>query len=303
MLSLKIGFVHALALLALSCAQETNDQRKSVGREADVLSRTACQNLRITNGRNSLDHKLNGVVELDIREGRKLHHCTGTFIRSDTILTAAHCFDGLRAAVVEVRLEGKTLAAESYKVNRLYASQSITKKTNNDSAIIHLASNQKVNTIPICDFDPTVSKKALIVGFGGSSNLEHIGHGIKREGVTSIAAINNSGYITSFGQADTTTGSGLDASTSKGDSGGPLLVEDSNNELCIMATTQSGEVIDNNKKIDEAVYTNLRFKDAADFLKQNGIEYNEPRVSYENSSSSRNLLQEGAGRSSDIECN
>ena len=258
MQSFKKVFVCGLALVALSCDQDPSNFRKNRVSEADVLSRE-CDNLKITNGRDSTDSRLNGVVNLSVLGSGGKSFCTGTFIRPDTILTAAHCFEGINASRVDVKLAGRTIRAASHKVNSLYTSFQKTdiSKINNDLALIYLSTAQKVNTIPVCNFTPPVSTDAIIVGYGYTSNLENTGSGKKKEGFIKIAEIAQDGPVSSYGQAETTTGDGSNASTAQGDSGGPLLVEDENKELCIFATTQSGQVVG---KVDFAIYTNLRYR-------------------------------------------
>ena len=107
MQSFKKVFVCGLALVALSCDQDPSKFRKNRVSDADVLSRE-CNSLKITNGRDSNDSRLNGVIELSILGMGGKSSCSGTFIRPDTILTAAHCFEGITAPRINVKLPDRT---------------------------------------------------------------------------------------------------------------------------------------------------------------------------------------------------
>ncbi len=106
---------------------------------------------------------------------------------------------------------------------------------------------------------------AVIVGMGltHATNMTNWDKQI-RKGYIQIDNINEgNGTIINLGQVETTTADGTKAGTSAGDSGGPLLITQDNNNYCVMAITRSGYVKDNT---NVSIYENLKFEKNLDFV-------------------------------------
>ena len=121
-----------------SCAEDAIRQSKRPQDSADVFS-GRCRSA-FTNGRPSQRTALNGIVDLEIKTSRTTGFCTGTFITPDTILTAAHCFEGASGAQVIVKFSGKSITTSNFRVNEtFFNSNNFDKQVSNDSALVFLS--------------------------------------------------------------------------------------------------------------------------------------------------------------------
>lgn len=274
-----------LAAITTFCAKSEDFRRRQEYDTADLMAKK-CGKTYIANGKETNAVQLLPVVEINI--GQAL--CTGTFISQDTILTAAHCFKGAR-----------NLATIKYGSHRLIANDIILDpdyehNVENDLALIRLGNKQQVDTIPLCDFSLKKDDKAMIVGYGSQRSDALQGPFVKRVGYTQISAIKG-GIVETQGQSTTTDGSGKNASTAEGDSGGPLLVEDSNKNLCVGAVTSRGVPVDG---VDYAYYTNLKASAAESFLEANGLSYGASRT-VDNDPSTNEVVLGGGNKQSQID--
>ena len=136
-----------------------------------------------------------------------------------------------------------------------------------DLAILIFPSPTGRVTYPICDFQPKVGTDALLVGYGKTyaerpSNEEHYQY----KGYAEINEINDQvGQMRSAGQIAYTTGDGSNAASARGDSGGPMFVNRSQNEICIIGTVSMGSV---QNGLKHSLYENIVHPENRAFLQQ-----------------------------------
>ena len=280
-----LKFVRLISLincfLIFSCNSETPQTRRPRGNANAGASENSnnCSQFNITNGKKTSDAKYNGIARLTMKmrdnQGPFTAYCTGTFIRQNLIITAAHCFIGGEVERVEISYTGGTAVASRILINELFEQSQDLEAVANDLAFLFVSEKQNVNTIPLCSKEPQIGEQATIAGFGKTDNLKPSEIGILREGFTKIAALDPTSAVETHGQVDTTTADGTNASTGEGDSGGPLLLKDSSGKFCVSATTHGGQPLAN---MDIAYYTYLKSSAAAAFLKRASVTYDETRA-------------------------
>ena len=159
--------------------------------------------------------------------------CSGTLISSQLILTAAHCFQGIKGAFfVEVGAttlgSGKKIGIDSFWVSPRYNKASIV----NDVAVGHLLIPHELSVYPRLDNSATTGSstkaKATILGWGSDQNGEITGD--LRKTTVSFQSVS---ALRSYGRGfNTKTNLAAGTYISKeriytaachGDSGGPLI--------------------------------------------------------------------------------
>lgn len=159
--------------------------------------------------------------------------CSGTLISSQLILTAAHCFQGIKGAFfVEVGATtlgtGKKIGVDAYWVSPRYNRSSIV----NDVAVGHLLIPHQLSIYPKLDTSATTGSstkaKATILGWGSDQNGEITGD--LRKTTVSFQSVS---ALRSYGRGfNTKTNLAAGTYISKeriytaachGDSGGPLI--------------------------------------------------------------------------------
>ena len=260
-----------------SCSQEVTESKKQAQKQTNAAADT-CGSLQITNGRKTKDEKYNAVAHLTIYDANeKKAFCTGTFIRQDLVLTAAHCFAGGNPSKVEITHTGGSTLGSNVKINELFFTKTPDTEGPYDLAVIKVSAAQNINSIPVCGFEPAIKDDGIILGYGRTANKGDFTYGDLREGFTEIAKLSN-GVLQTYGSLTTTSGDGSFASTAYGDSGGPFLMTDNEGGLCIMALTHAGfEISHASGGVDNAHFTYLRSSIALDFFTKAGIQFNEKR--------------------------
>ena len=111
-------------------------------------------------------------------------HCTATLIGSRTLLTAAHCVDGVNPAAMKFGI-GPSLSnleaiidVASVSPHPDYHAQTIS----NDIATIELSSDAPVAPMPVANSltEENVGDDFLFVGYGLSNGFQGVGAGTKR---------------------------------------------------------------------------------------------------------------------------
>lgn len=162
--------------------------------------------------------------------------CTGTVIAKRTVVTAAHCVEGVRASRIAFVLGASAFQPEALvRVTQLvphprYDSARIA----NDIAVAVLAEDAPVTPIPINTqgLDASwVGRSLLHVGYGVSNGRTGAGSGTKRSVTMPISAVGG----TQFAYGDRTR------NTCFGDSGGPALLEGAGGSASVVGVTSYGD--------------------------------------------------------------
>ena len=239
------------------------------------------------------------VVMLEKDDG---HFCTGTYVGPNTILTASHC--------VEKKLfkESGVIKLDVFHTYKIKGTSVNIKATilhhGSDLAII-ITKDKNKNFLPVSFEKLTQNQPVIMVGYGQDCVYEHTfsnGAGVKRVGYNKINVLSEINKTQSFnvketvvikrvhdlglewgtiwihGQADykpfAVCSNSFDASTSFGDSGGPLIIEQSdvkgvvgvsyrflqclNGKLSQLSTyTKSGDEVNKERNLNDE-YNDIR---------------------------------------------
>jgi hypothetical protein len=181
-----------------------------------VFSTTACNkkstvsDAQIANGLDA-EGEYPEVVKLKLNNGQGM--CTGTFVSSNTLITAAHC---VKSGVVEYN---------GVKAIDLIYDHTYTELHDKDFAVVIFPEGTAPATAQIITKAPKEGDEFVIVGYGNNDNIRETGAGKKRKGSNKISSITND-MIIFYGSAATQgTATGENATSGKGDSGGPLFID------------------------------------------------------------------------------
>ena len=201
--------------------------------------------LKVTNGREVPEGIYRQVVQLSDGSGG---WCTGTFIRDDTVLTAAHCTtfgkwvdgddSGQVAGQIEIvqvidrtRYTTKTLAVSTaiYRHPQwagAYARQNVNPY---DLALIIFPAGTSLSNAVIASTPAAVGDPFTLIGFGlnyvpaPGDEVDLSSAGIKRVGTNKVSTVRD-GFIGFMGTSMTSSGDGTCAIAASGDSGAPLFI-------------------------------------------------------------------------------
>lgn len=197
-----------------------------------ACSQEQASKIQVVNGVITNDYP--AIVKMSIAKGGSNFMCTGTFIRHDLLLTAAHCVKGASYVNVNGKRSLKIFANKKYNDNSY-------DWVSYDQALVKFPQNTSFETLSLSKEPLENNDELLMVGYGlndyeyNSYNRTWIpsnksSSGVKREG-TNVYKINSDldsqGVIRFAGRAQNTngrSGDGSNVSLGQGDSGGPLIV-------------------------------------------------------------------------------
>jgi V8-like Glu-specific endopeptidase len=187
---------------------------------------------------------------------RLLSLCTGTFIGHNALLTASHCVteSGKRMRYVKGTSFAADFDAATAYANGVAPLQVLNPSkvggefvkagdTETDLALLVFPDHTAPATLPLATRRPSSGDAVTLVGFGRATQADNGGRAeaiYKRIGDNTYHATKEleeelPGLITLFGPGDQATGGKHKSLTGEGDSGGPLLLDDT-----VVGVTSSG---------------------------------------------------------------
>ena len=165
----------------------------------------------VTDGVEISTSEFPSVVRLDLGDAL----CTGTFISSTTVITAAHCLESRNVVFFNRIPSSKLVKNSAYSRNSL----------SDDIGIAIFPQGTAPDQTNLLGRSPKPGESATIVGYGNSFyntpfDEKGVGAGIRRKGLNTVHRLN--GEIVSLKANPTAESRSICGS---GDSGGPLLIE------------------------------------------------------------------------------
>lgn len=198
----------------------------------------ATTDIKVANGTVIPETSFPSVVLLYDQKGSI---CTGTFVTEEIVLTAAHCTmsgdvdaEGnvdLTLGIIEVEdmSAGKAkLVAKSTKIVRNTAWDKAGRAVNRyDLGLVYFPAGTAKALSKISSSPARRGDDFTIVGYGLNQTndlSDGSSAGTKRAGDNTVSSVSG-GFIQFYGATKTSTGDGSNASSSSGDSGGPLFID------------------------------------------------------------------------------
>ncbi len=165
------------------------------------------------------------IVGLIMVNGTKQELCTGTLLDDQTVLTAAHCLDDAPTKVFVIFDSNvKKASTEKIRPGDRFVQHPNWKKTatvgSGDLALIHFSGGMVEGYEPVhlanSRLKLATGMEVLLVGFGVTNGVRHLGAGLLRETKSTIVGMTAAHGIVTDGRT---------SSVCFGDSGGPGFVE------------------------------------------------------------------------------
>ena len=177
--------------------------------------------LKLVNGQKLAANDWPQVLALKANSALNPNYCSSVLVASRQLLTAAHCVIANTAA--ELEIIGTPAQVVSISLNDNFSFQDNRGVNGSDLALLTL--DRSLSIEPASFYQGEISKgiSVEVVGFGLSGNLQPTSAGTKRIGRNTLVSVGATlGFV---GASATTTATGDNVSTAKGDSGGPLFIE------------------------------------------------------------------------------
>ena len=234
---------------------ETARSRKNTFNKKFIVNGVACSNAGTS-----------PVIKI-LNQGSQ--HCTGTLIKSDVVITAAHCVEDINCAnklSVENADGSQNIAVASCKAHSGYGSSNSTPQKN-DVSLLFLASSfegitpAKINTI---DTTAEADDLAAFAGYG----VDEDDNDILKATFNYISSVKTEVISTFYTRGDTNRGT-----TCSGDSGGPLFIF-KGGEWKTQGTLSDGSAFDcalpgTSPSTDTSNWANLTSTSNQNFIKNN----------------------------------
>jgi secreted trypsin-like serine protease len=214
----------------------------------------ACTTLRIAGGQECSEPPPAVAIVAS-----KTGYCSGTFITSRDVLTAAHCIpaSGQEMAVVISGFSAKTTKARKHP---LYSSFGFSPY---DVAVVTIGEDAPVSPVPIeASVDVREGDTVVLYGFGLDQDGQDVVQRVKAGG-EALKATHLDVHGVSSNSVETVSAGGDSCS---GDSGGPLLLKGSNGQYGIVAVVRAGPNICEADSGYPSDNTNLQFDSVRDFV-------------------------------------
>ncbi len=211
------------------------------------LSLTCCKTSRSDEGESSSTKIIGGetwskLPQVGLFQVKGEIWCTGTLIAADRVLTAAHCLDDVDANQMSfVMTDDKTGEKVSMQVASFKKHDKYNPDISNyDIGYVNLKEKSSYEPLALAknlsQYNIKVGTELTAVGYGrflspDDASREKSGAGIKRFAEIRVTGINNS-KIRMEEQGK---------SVCKGDSGGPILVKNEQNQFVIVGITSCGD--------------------------------------------------------------
>ncbi|XP_045489545.1 chymotrypsin-2-like [Pieris rapae] len=197
---------------------------------------------RILGGRNAPEGFAKYQVSIRKKPGKnEWHHCGGSILNEEWVLTAAHCTYGIKMSELSIMVGTNKLQSGGtrYKIKKMISHEKYAKKDlRNDIALIQIdgkiAMTDNVKAIKLKKEAVSVGTKCTLTGWGYTNNYKTVPNDLQYLEFTTISNKECNDKLKKFAAIDEKQicvkrpeGKGA----CNGDSGGPLVVADDNKEF------------------------------------------------------------------------